>query len=729
MTLAGVGEKPLHQNFMDYLPFFVAENLTQSVLAEGAPWNYLISREQNWPKKLPKPERRKAMLQPDAIWNVYTACRGASPTQLISKNNPCAGLRGLVADYDAVSDVDTVCKYLDQMPAKLRPTFIEISLGDKIRLIWTFEREILTPSTEFCIEVIRHFFEKMGVPALLAGYDPVGSEKPTERWTNGGEWYEVEGAKPLAWDYCFGMVCDVSKKSRLFEQSQISLATIADEVNTRFPGRWTSDFKLDNVGVRFWDEAADNPTGCQIKLDGMLCFTGKVPFVKWEAIFGKPWCEEQRVINLGKAGENIYFDGKNYWETQANRWVTVMRPDIFVRLTGRGLSDVKAKGETQSDVTRVLDYIQQGNRIEGAAPFINYQPGLLELDGFRFLNVANLQTVQPKPGPTGIPDQDFPFISNFIRGLFARPELGPLDHFLTWLKFGHIAYLRHERHVGQAIFLCGPRNNGKTLLCERIVVPLLGGRKADPMDYFTGQTQFNDELFHAGVLTINDQDAPRNDGERSKMLMRLKSFVVNPSHSYHPKFCSKVTVYWTGRIFITLNDDPSSVGVLPEISQNTEDKMMFFASQPYANQWRSQKETEALILAELPYFSHWLINDYEPPAAVLSSAYRGGVVSYYDPVILELSRQQLYAFNLEELLRAWFKTAAYWVDDGNDEWIGTPTDLLTDIGLWEPLRTVAREWTQSKVAKAMTALAKQKTGGIEFHGETGREFKITRSKV
>lgn len=713
---------------MSFLPFFLAPNLVETSLVEGNPWDFNISDDDNWPKKLTKVNRRLSLLKPDALWNCYTAVRAFAPNLLVSKTNPPAALRGLVVDYDTVTDVDAVCGYLDQMPENIRPNFIEVSLSNKIRLVWIFEREVLIPSTEFCIELLKCFFDKMGLTTLLAGYDPVGSLKPTERWSNGGIWYSVKET-PLPWDYCFGVVCGVSKKSKLFGQAQIPLEKIAEEIEKRYPGRWQGDFKLDSLGIRFWDETADNPTGCQVKPDGMLCFTGEFPFMKWEQLLGKPWCEEQKILNLGKAGENILFDGKVYWEQQSARWVNVQRPDVILRLKGRGLSDQKAKGETQSDVERVLDYMQQTNRVEGAAPFVNYRPGLLEIDGFRFLNVANLAVTQPVKGKHGHPSRDFPFISTFIRGHFARPEHGPLDHFLAWLKYAHTAFLNYERHIGQAIFLCGPRNNGKTLLCDRIVTPLLGSRKANPMDYLTGITTFNDELYHAGILTINDEDAPRNDYERAKMLSRLKSFVVNPSHTYHPKFCGKVTIQWTGRVFVTLNDDPSSVGMLAEVNRNTEDKQMFFASQAYAGVWPKQKEVEALVNAELPYFSDWLVNVYEPPETVLSTDYRGGVKSYFDPVILELGRQQLYSYNLEELLRAWFRVAAYWADEGNDEWIGTPTDLLTDISSYDPLKSVAREWTQSKVAKALTALSRQKDCGVEFLTETGRDFKITKSKI
>ena len=82
-------------------------------------------------------------------WNVYSAVKGLAPNQRVSKTNSPVGLRGLVVDYDMVSDVRVVRGYLEQMPENLRPNFIEISLGDKIRLVWVFEKEILIPSMQW----------------------------------------------------------------------------------------------------------------------------------------------------------------------------------------------------------------------------------------------------------------------------------------------------------------------------------------------------------------------------------------------------------------------------------------------------------------------------------------------------------------------------------------------------------------------------------------------------
>lgn len=672
-------------------------------------------------RKLPKIARRKLMLQPSTAWNVYTSVRGANLSARISADNPPVAAFGAVADYDMVAGIDQVLGYVNQRPEDQHPTYIERSLGMKIRLAWAFEREILIPSSAFYKEFIARLFENLQVPTLLAGYDPA-SEKPTEVWTNGGEWYDVN-PKPLSWEYLFGVVCEVSKKASLFQNGEVPLEVVATEVEKRWPGRWKGDFIRDSVGIRFWDEKADNMTGCQVKPDGMLCFTGTTPFIKWAELFGRAWYEEQRVLNLGRVANDIFFDGKLYWENRANRWEDSTRGDVMLRLKGRGLSDKCPKGATQSDAERVLDHIQQVNRVQGAAPLINFPRGIVNYDGRRILNTADLNPVRPVDGPVD-PEKDFPLIFKFMAGFFARPELMPKEFFEAWLGRGHRMVLEHKRFAGQAVFICGPRNNGKTLLCLRIVAPLLGGRVENPIDYMTGDTNFNSELYSSALLAVNDEDAPSSEAARRRMLAKLKGLVVNPVHKYHAKFEKPVTIDWTGRIMVTLNDDPGSVGMLLEVESNTRDKQMYFASQPFSGVFPPQEQLEAQIAKELPFYSRYLLDKQHPPE-VLSDD-RMGVKSFFDPRILELSHQQTFASNLNELLKVWIRSDAYWSD--KETWDGSPTDLLSCLQANDLTAGIARDWNQAKMVRSLTSLAKQDGSGIEFFGDDGRGFKITKQK-
>lgn len=704
--------------------FFVAPNLKTEVLSPGAPWDYSPDPEklEHW-RTLPKPMRRKLMAEEKTKWQIYSACGGVAPNLRISKDNPPAVLRGIVCDYDMKIDVDTVVKLLNQVEPAYLPNFVEITLSKNVRLVWVFEREVLVRNSAMASAIIETFIkDELKADILLPGFDE-NSYKPAEVWTNGGEWFNVND-KPLPWENIFGIVCGAAKRLD-FGQVEIPLEVLAAQAEKQFPGRWKGEFKLDNLGVRFWDEKADNPTGCQIKPDGMLCFTGRMPFMSWDAIFGANWCNERRALNLGQAAGETYFDGRHYWQKENGIWRSKCREDVILDLKTKGISAKLARGQTASDAERVLRYVQGCNAIDGAGPLVNSPPGIVEIKGKKLLNLSKIQPLLPSEKTDVTPD-DFPWLWKFLNGLFDHVELGALDHFLLWTKRAYDAVLNHKNMMGQAVFLCGPKENGKTLLCFHVLKPLFGNRCENPYDYFTGVTQFNAQLFESFLLAVNDEEGATKEDVKQKFLHRIKAWVVNPEHSYRPLYCNAVTLAWCGRLFLTLNDDHASVGLLPEVNVNTQDKMMFFASRPYEGVWEDRAVIEARIAAELPYFARWLLN-WTPPKEIVVPG-RMGVKSFFDPRIREISQQQTPAYGLLEVIRSWFTHGVYWAE-GTKDWEGTATELMNMLSISsDGFQPVLREWTHMRVARAMTALGRMNATGIQLIESRGaRKFKITRA--
>lgn len=666
----------------------------------------------------PDKRRRKELVE-EKGWNIYSVVQGEVRAKPIGKDNQPSLVGGLALDYDVTFLRIELEKGLARLAPELKPQFIEHTLSGRLRLLWVFPKWVPVTDAKHCRLLWSVMDEAIKADRLHPGLDPA-SWNPGQRWTNGYDWETVSGIPAMPEETLMGFVWDAAGRFRQDSTIQLDMDLIREEVHSRWPGRWDGDFEVGARGVRFWDPSADNPNGCMIKADGVVCVTGDKSWMSWEDLFGADWCRQNREKRLEMATSNIWFDGKDYHHHRKTGWEVVSKDDTRLALAVRGFSPTRKKGETVSEVDRLLHLIQDNNKIDGALPVVPRESGIyVDMEGRRLLNTSKLKALEPAPGPVNM--ADFKWISRFIANLFTESEDSPTKpeaHFLAWLRRAYLSLLEHEPEMGQAVFLCGPKNNGKTLLCHRIVQPLLGGRVSDPYDYWTGRTSFNSQLFGSFLWALNDADSPR-EVDRATVLARIKTAVVNPTHPYHQKFGQATSLEWSGRIFVTLNEDPGSVGVLPEVNSNTEDKLCFFATRPYEGDWPERRELEATIRRELPYFARWLIDTPSVPEVLTQT--RIGVKSYFDPNVLELSRQQHYAYNFREVLKIWANTS--WEPDKED-WAGSPSDLLSALNSVDTVVSLAREFKVAQAARALTTLSREPGSGVEFQGGTGRQFKI-----
>ena len=703
----------------EQLKLCVGLNLGLPNVSESAPWGFVpdpatLERLRTEPKQ----KRRNSTLDKQLNWNVYSVCVGRCPGLMISSDNPPASIRGFAADYDARQPVESVLALLEQKPRQFRPQWLEVSLGLKCRLVWLFEEELLCCDSSHAEALLRAFSQVVGAPNLLAGFDPC-SLKPAQRWTNGGEWYQlsdVPAAVPA--EVVQGVAVQVGTRTGTYDKGEIPLDIVGAEVEKRWPGRWAGNFELNATGVRFWDPTADNTTGCQVKPDGMLCFTGLVPFKRWIDLFGAEWVRDQTVRRQAEVAEGIYYDGRDWWVLHGTRWDRFSDQAIQLLLRTRGVAAQKRKGEMASDMDRLLAFLLTERRVKGAGPMVNHPPGICWVNGHQILNTTTIRFLTPAVGP--VATDQFPWIHSFLNGLFVQAgEERPADYFLAWLQRAYRAALDHEPRMGQAVFISGPAHNGKTLLVNHIIAGLLGGGHPNPYAWMVGDSEFNAELFDSYVWAIHDEEAPKNEGARKKFLQRLKGIVVNKSFSYHPKFCQKLELEWVGRFIMTLNDDPASATALPEVIESIRDKLMFFATQQVHAQWPENKVIEELIASELPLFARWLL-DWIPPSEVIEQS-RTVVKSYLDEHLLRLSRQQTVHSYLAEVLDLWVTSSTA---GDRDSWTGSHAALHRDLLCCESVQALVKDISEYKLRLSLQKLAMQKGSGVSFHNAKASKYRI-----
>jgi hypothetical protein len=710
-----------------YPPLWVSTNLVDTDLTEGYPWDF---KNNGTFDGVDKNERRRMMLLRTTEWQAYTGIRAANPAQRVSAENPAVAVRAIVVDYDSRTAPEAAEKLINEtLPPQLRPNLLEVTLSGKLRLIWFLGREILIMSPAHWQELFECFCKLLKLDNLLAGYDE-NSAKTSMCWTNGADWYFLSKETPLSIEIVAGLQIQSVKKESLFNHADVPMPEIAAEQAARFPGRWQGDFEVGKTGVRFWDPKADNPAGCQVKPDGMVCFTGPVPFMSWDKIFGKVWCDERRLLKLGKIATNLYYDSRVYFDLVKGEWTERSMGVVERELKCANISDKIGKGQTCSEVDQVMRYIEREKLVTGAAPMVNYPPGVVRVNGQNILNTANLTVIKPVAPPDGDYVKACGLLWHFME---VHQFLGDgMPYFKFWLRRGYENILHYRKRLGHIIFICGPKDCGKTLAMLHICQPAFGGKVADPMKYLMGETNFTDDLVGSAFLTVNDSDFPRTEGLRQKVLLGYKDFAVNPYRISHPKFMKKLSIVSVPRMGVTLNNDAGSTGIMPEISHNTEDKFMFFQAKPAPQGYFPEDDVlEAEFKKALPYYLHYLINVWQPPAEILIKT-RMGCKSYYDPHILDMSNSQSYASNLLELLNLWtgvderFDPEA----EGDHSWTGSPTELLSILQMCEETKNIIRDWDQQKITRNLQSLVKMDGSGVSLAGrKSGRYFRIVRSTI
>ena len=453
----------------------------------------------------------------------------------------------------------------------------------------------------------------------------------------------------------------------------------------------------------------------------MQCFTGPKPFVPWGEIFGRKFVEEYRADTVGAAIEGVWFDGRDYWRKVDGVWRLFKRQDIalYFRVT-QGITDERAKGANASQLDEVLNQIQQVKNVDGAAPFIYQREDAVSFANKRYLNISRCCPVVPSEDPQlwGV---NFPYIAATLDGYFDPPE--QLPFFLSWLAYAYQNALAGRQRNGQAVFLAGDVNQGKTLVSNVLGGNLLGGHM-DASDFLLGESRFNKELFEVGLWTVDDT-VPSSDPRRQQLYSAmLKKIPANYSFQYQPKFRDQIMLPWAGRVIITCNADPESIRILPDVEMSLLDKVMLFK---VATTDRDFTNAADRIRAELPFFAAFL-RDYQIPEQCRGDA-RFGVKCYHHPDLIETAQQSSRTGVFLELLEMF--QASVFSDAHLNEWTGSATQLLSSMLNDEITKQVAAKYTPDQLGRLLGKLEAQQFPGIERLPRRGlsRVWRITRTAV
>lgn len=316
-----------------------------------------------------------------------------------------------------------------------------------------------------------------------------------------------------------------------------------------------------------------------------------------------------------------------YAHNKFREWVHTDKETVRMKLIRAGYCSDKDTARLSPASTALLDIIEN-KTVHYAGPLAGRTNGLSELCGFRVLVTSQPALIEPARG-------GFPLWQEILESHYGEFQ----DYFMTWLK---AAWLRVRAGGGPmlpALVIAGGTDTAKSLSQNHLITPLLGGRMAKPWRYWTGETNFNEDLCGAEHLMLEDEICPVKQEKKRMLGDALKAAVANEYTSLHPKGDKAITTKCVWAISISTNLEPQNLRVLPLHDASLNDKLLVLqvrkrpACMPAPDDYEGYLKFTKKLRDELPALAGYL-HRYDPPKSVRGQ--RSLVKPFRDVEIMEL---------------------------------------------------------------------------------------------
>lgn len=391
-----------------------------------------------------------------------------------------------------------------------------------------------------------------------------------------------------------------------------------------------------------------------------------------EANFQPPTPEATPEVPL-LADVDAYYDAPTkeyYLRNTRGVWLPLNEGQFKRHLRSAGFTTKPKDGELVSQADNVILQTQNHRDIQYAGRLCGRKMGFYDEGGTRFLVTSGFELPKPTRG-------QWRMINAVVDGLLKSSEGEHGDTqiavFHGWIQTALVALAAERIQSAQALALAGPAGSGKSLL-QALITEILGGRAAKAARYMQGATPFNGDLFEAEHLVLEDEFMSTKISDRQRLAAAIKNATVSSRlQSCHRKNRQAVTLPAWWRVSITLNDDAEAMMVLPPLDEHVQDKIILLRGSrfDFPMPMSTSAEQEAAweqLKAEVPAYSHWLLNDFQIPAA-LADPRRYVVRTWHHPAL----RTQLESLSPESTLLDMIDEAIF--PKEGPAWRGTAAEL------------------------------------------------------
>lgn len=636
---------------------------------------------------------------------IYTTAEALNSKRRVSKQNPVRLMHGLIADYDTnvnEASFNDILERCSKLKLRHLPSWITRTFSQGVRLIWEFEEPIPMEQKDLRKAFFKIASEELALEKLFPGLDSNAWDDASKLYDVGTEWRRL-GDFTLNSSTLHNWIFQAAKNTDLqsLREVKIPIEEVAKEVERQYPGRWQGSFEVGARGVAFWDPGSDNPTSSIVTEDGMISFSQEQLFHSWAKLLGGSFVKGYLDDKIGNAVRGTYYDGNCYWQKKNNVWVSVSRDEFLVCLKSKRKLSSEVRG-TSTEIDDARQYVHDHCRVNGVIPRPYDPRDVIEQDGLRFLNMSYIKAVEPvvEPQEWGV---NFPLIARIIDARISKEQQ---PYLFAWTQRFYKSALGGDLQKGHVLFFVGGVNSGKTLLSNNIIGGLMGGC-GDASSHVVKGTEFNKELLEKGLWVIDDGEVAADAAAHRRFSEVVKKLAANPLQKYRAMFRDGITTRWNGRLIVTLNDDQHSLGMIPDLEQSMEEKVMILKFEDLDPSFKFPPEHILLpqIAAELPYYGRF-IADYQVPEHIQGNN-RFGVREYINP---DLRDKALYASevgDIVELVETWIARSKP-VEKFGKIWQGTQSAWFAEVISTgdEALRMMISKYNVRQLGRKFTAAAR-----------------------